>query len=98
MDKFNVVVRTAGSNTQGVWIVPKSLPLEVGIKLAGIADLSDFASIVKADGSAVTAAPAVGSVVACVGINLRRFHRSEGEGKERVYSPTPSFALELIVA
>lgn len=98
MSSFKVKVRTSGANARGAYIVPASLPGPIAIELAKITDLSDFASLVnEADLSDVTAAPAQGTVINCVGWDLRRFHRSEGEGKERVYSPTPSFALVLIV-
>jgi len=95
---MKLTVRSSGANTGGVWVVARALPLEIGTKLVGIADLSDFATLVKEDGSAITTVPAPGSQIDVKDVYLRRFHRSEGEGKERVYSPTPSFALELIVA
>jgi hypothetical protein len=98
MSKFNVIVRTSGASNGKAWIVPQSLPLDVGVQLAPLGDLSDFATLVKADGSVVAAAPGAGTVLTVEAVNLRRYHRSEGEGKERVYSPTPSFALEFVVA
>ncbi len=96
---FHVVIRAAGSNANGVWIVPRSLPLEIAVQTADLRDLSDFASLVKADGSAVTVAPAVGSQVAVTEARIRRFHRAEPgtTGDQRAYSAEPSFGFEFVV-
>jgi len=90
-------VKASGSSNGRTWVVVQSLPLEIGLQVAALTDLSDFSNIVKADGS-VPAAPAVGSELDVVAINLRRYHKREGEGDAATYSPLPSFALELVVS
>lgn len=97
MSEISIVVRSSGASNGGVWVVPRSLPVELGVQLAAIADLSDFATLVNEEGAPVAAVPAAGSKITVKAVNLRRYHRSEGEGDKRVYSPTPSFALEFTV-
>ena len=96
---MKIRVKASGSSNGRVWVVPQSLPLTVGIQLVPVADLSDFANVITAAGTA-PAVPAAGTEIEVAAINIRRYHRreGEGEGEAAVYSPTPSFALELIVA
>ena len=99
MDPFNVTIRASGANQNGVWIVPRSLPIEIVTQTSGLRDLSDFASLVDETGKPVMTAPAANSQLEVLDVRVRRFHRQEegGEGAEKHYSAEPSFAYEFVV-
>ena len=100
MSPFNITIRASGANQNGVWVVPRSLPIGVVTQTAGLRDLSDFASLVDETGKPVMAAPAANSQLEVLDVRVRRFHRREegaGEGADAHYSAEPSFAYEFVV-
>ena len=94
--QFTVSVRASGSNANGVWVVPRSLPLHVATQLVEFDDLTDFASVVDADGKPVATAIPAGGTLTVSAVNVRRFHRKLAEGDG--YSAAPSHALEFVLA
>lgn len=93
-------VRKSGVSDGRAWFTVGSWPAElfasVVAPLYPCGTVGDFVSLIKADGTPVPTAPAAGTIEVAE-IRTRAYHTREGEGKDAIWSTTPTFRFEAVL-